>query len=45
MDLRPAYMGYSDWYSYKGLYGVNCMFVCNDESRITYMSLGLGGAV
>jgi hypothetical protein len=44
MDIKPFCVGASDWYSYKKIYGINCMFVCDDESRVTYMSVGWGGA-
>lgn len=44
MDIKPSYIGHSDWFSRKSRYSINSLFVCDDQNRITYMNIGFGGA-
>lgn len=44
LDIRPMYQGHSDFYNRKQDYALNCVFVCDDENRVTSMALGWGGS-
>jgi hypothetical protein len=44
LDIKPSYHSHSDWFSRKARYSLNALLVCDDENRITYMSLGWGGS-
>lgn len=44
LDTKPARHDYYDYWSRKYSYGLNALFVCDDENRVTYMKLGWGGS-